>query len=406
MKNKSENQFKREIFTQPKVLLECLEKYEEEKYRIIDETYDKFYQIHNQKVSKPIRKIVFIGIGTSYYAALIAYQYLNENTIKNRTQIDCEVQDAGELLYFQTFNQNDDDILLIFVSQSGESGEIIEILNKLEKNRFPYKNIWCITNTKGSTLDKTAFHTMYMFAGEEQSVTNKTYLCSLLVIYILALTIERSVTFTLSDITINNLMIDLQEEIKQIADAIQDIMDNWATLKVMLGNFLTLNSQKSSKGSTEKAVPPAFINYISRGTGLATTGQAALNTKEVAKVYSESISISMFRHGCIEIINQDYRAVIISNSPEDRNSVSKLIMNISRKWIGSNPGRVILITNSENQALSFEKDPNVLVFLHGIKNRFLCPIYEIVPIQAIFFTLAELRGNVPGVFKFSSKITK
>jgi glucosamine--fructose-6-phosphate aminotransferase (isomerizing) len=147
---------------------------------------------------------------------------------------------------------------------------------------------------------------------------------------------------------------------------------------------------------------PSFIDCIGKGTGLATTNQAALNIKEVAKIYSESISASMFRHGPIEIIDECFRAIIISNNDNDRSSINTLVRNIANKW----GGKLFLITNSRDQVNEFEENKNILVLFHSTTDPFMSPLYEIIPIQILYYSLAELKGITPGTFRFTSKVTK
>mgnify|MGYP006282466817 CR=1 FL=1 len=385
-------EFHEEILTQPEILNITVDQYTKNNDEKLMEIYHRVKKHLSLAEGSIINRVVFIGIGTSYFAALVAKYYFAAIKTSN-SNIDCQIYDAGEFLYHHTLDSDDDDVLVIFISQSGESGEILEILRKLKTANFPEDQIWGITNTEDSTLHKEAAFTLFLYAGTEKTVTNKTYLCTLLVVYMLSRIFEVTID---SEAPVCNplpFVKALKRSLNSVNTQIQEYLNSWNSNADKLWNFIKLDDNK---------LPP-FINYISRGTGLATTGQAALNTKEVAKIYAESISAAMFRHGCIEVINPDYRAVIISNSASDRESINRLIENIALNW---GKGKVILITNSQKQADQMERILNVHVILHEVDNHFLSPIFEIVPIQVLFYTLAEKNGVNPGQFRYSSKVTK
>lgn len=390
--------FLNEIMSQPRAIQQCFDKYKSDNYKLIEILYDKFYNLHNSKTGVPITKILFIGMGSSCFTALIGYYYLNLAYVRQKTKSSCEVIDAGEFLYHHSLNAQDSNTLIILISQSGESGEIVEILKKLESERFPKKNIWGITNTKNSTLDRNADLTLFLYAGEESSVTNKTYFCTLLVVYILVRVLELSVNFELNLPAIEKIFKDIGDELEILLRDVNDLLNNWNNISKYIIKFFVM---ANNCVDLRKKVP-MFIDCIGKGTGLATTNQGALNIKEVAKIYSESITVSMFRHGPIEIIDECFRAIIISNNDVDRSSITSLIRNIANNW----GGKVFLITNSRDQLNEFEENKNILVLYHSTTDPFLAPMYEIIPIQILYYNLAELKGITPGTFKFTAKITK
>ncbi|MHA1338790.1 MAG: SIS domain-containing protein [Promethearchaeota archaeon] len=473
------NLFFQEISSQPYILQNTFEIYKKNNFESSYQTLTKLLKLDNEiclKFGKNINKVIFVGIGTSYYAALIAKYYfhsqikpiLNNNiqpslqpssstksipllskikkiSLEKNTSLNfmfklanlksfwIDIADAGEFQYFYNFNQNNRNVLLIFISQSGESGEIIETIKKLKINNFPKSNIWAITNTENSTLDKNASHTLYLYAGKENTVTNKTYICTLFVINILSAILksfieislnpklsfsstnnQQKITNNITSIKKNILSNNLAFIKNQMNNCIEDIknkLKNWDDLAQNFIKFLfNFNEHKNNSFLNKKKLN--FINYLSRGTGLATAGQGALNTKEVAKIYAESLSLSMFRHGCIEIIDHNYICVIISNSNEDRDYIIKIIENITEKW---SDGKTILISNSKKQIekikntynnTSNNNNLNIMTVLINVQNKFLSPLAEIIPLQILFFTLAELQGLEAGSFKYSSKITK
>lgn len=90
-------------------------------------------------------------MGSSNYASISASLYLNKNGIESN------VISAGQLLYYG-LNSLDENTLIVMVSQSGESPEIINLLNKF-KGRG---NIVGITNILNSTLGKSGIECLHL----------------------------------------------------------------------------------------------------------------------------------------------------------------------------------------------------------------------------------------------------
>jgi len=173
------NPFINEINEQPSALQKTFEFYSNGSEGAILLRDARKFIINNE-----IDSVTYTGMGSSFYNSQIPYYYLNAKGIY------CDVKDTGELVRYLTpslycapprHNRH----LLIAVSQSGESGEIVKILqtsNSL-KNNTP---IWGITNSISSTLGRSASIVLPTVAGSETSVTSKTYTAGILVHYLLA----------------------------------------------------------------------------------------------------------------------------------------------------------------------------------------------------------------------------
>jgi len=413
--HRANNLFFQEIQYQPSILNESLKKYLENNYQIPIQTIIQLFNLESLNKINSINKIYFIGIGSSYYAVLIAKYFFYKrikklfNEFSNLQVPLIEICEAGEFLYFYNLGERDKDTLIFLISQSGESGEIVKILEKLGNVKFPKSNIFAITNTKNSTLDKNSSYSIYLYAGNELSVTNKTYLCTLLVINIISSILETYFKLKINGLKLENskeIVEKAKEFLKEKLDLIKDqinicisqiqnFLSNWNEYSKQFINFIF---NKNSSITNLK-----FINFLGNGTALSTSGQGALNTKEIARIYAESLSISMFNHGCVEIIDENYLAIIISNSEEDRISIDRLINNLINKW---KVGKAILITNSSELKNKYENNNSIFVIFINIENEYLAPIVEIIPIQILLYTLAEMKNINPGTFKFSSKVTK
>jgi glucosamine--fructose-6-phosphate aminotransferase (isomerizing) len=271
--------------------------------------------------------------------------------------------------------------LVIGVSQSGESGELVKLIQKMKETKFNFENFWGITNTEESTLGKAARLKFITKGGKETSVTSKTYTSGILVQYILARTIS--------------------DEEPMPSELLKEILHLIEVLKLNIesdsGEFWTLAKKIDSHLGNY-----SFINFIGHGTSMATVLQSALNIKELAKIYAEGLTVGMFRHGPIEIIDPNFRGIIFINDIITAKVCKPVIQNILEKW---GKGKIVVITNfpEELQGITSE---NLMICVNPIKNPYLAPIYDMILLQPYLCLKTEQRGFVPGEFRYTQKITK
>jgi glucosamine 6-phosphate synthetase-like amidotransferase/phosphosugar isomerase protein len=122
-----------------------------------------------------------------------------------------------------------------------------------------------------------------------------------------------------------------------------------------------------------------FLEFLSRGSSLTTAHQAALNFKEIVKSYSEANSLSAFRHGGIECLNENTNIVILSSDKDNFDLNVQFIENLVKKWAF---GKLLHITNQEfdESAKKLHDNSKIFTYKHGIKDpitqRFLLTSME------------------------------
>ncbi len=365
--------FLKEILSQPQALLETYE------YILTQKT--QIQELKNELKKRNISRIIFTGMGSSFFCAYIPYYFLNKNGICS------EMRETGEFLFYSFPKAKSEyfkNIAVVFISQSGESGEIVQLLSKIKTHKFPPLTIG-ITNSPKSTLANSVDFLFLTKAGEEKSVTSKTYTATLLLLYILS--------HSLAEDESNEA---IKIEIKSLISEIQKFLESEEKIDIFYKNLLSFYGSNID-----------CLQILARGPSLATAYQAALNYKEIVKGYSEAISCSTFNHGCIECLNSNSKLIIISSDEENFLLNIHLIKNMTKKW---DFGRILHVSNFEIDQdpdyLMLTRSPKFIQFKHAILNPFLSPIMEIVIIQLFFYKLAEKKGFVPGEFKFTQKVTK
>ena len=370
------NVFLEEIMSQGSALKRALD-------YITDNIDNVFEPIKNLSRGGKITRLIFTGMGSSYFSSYVPLYMLKQKGF------DVEMLEAGEFL-LHGFPENVDlafeNTCIILISQSGESGEIVELLQKLNLLRLKPKTIG-ITNTPKSYLATHSDIQLYLNAEKEETVTSKTYVCSILILYFLAKSIMTQDFYPKNDIKDVVEIIDFVSNLFQSNQPIEKIMQPVQEVNKLFG------------------IDYNFIQILARGPSLSTAHQAALNFKEIVKINSEASSISTFRHGGIECLTESSKLIIISSSNRDHILDNRFIKNLIEKW---RFGTLFYIT-TQKLSLIDEKirtNPKIIIYSYEIRNHFLAPIIEIIILQLMVYNTALKRGLSPGLFKFTQKITR
>ena len=303
-------------------------------------------------------KIVFTGMGSSHYCCFGAGILLSWN---GKTSI---VKSASQILHYE-MNLIDEKTLLFLVSQSGESAEIVSIINELPANT----KVVAITNNIHSTLAKRADFLFNLDVENEESVTTRTYVASLLVINLIALSLTgKSNT----------------ESIDMFSSAI-DNMDH----------FLK-EYNESYKRITEFLGSPSFLCVIGRGFSYSTVFAGGLFINEVGKFPCKSIDSGEFRHGPWEMVDDSFAAIILAPKGKTFDLNKKLALDVAA--LG---GKIILVTDEKIEKIH----KNVLIVSYPDSNELTSTLIDIIPVQYTANYIAESKNLEVGKFKWSSKIT-
>ena len=298
-----------------------------------------------------VDKIIFTGMGSSYFALFPGIMYLNQHNIS------AYAIPANKLLYYYK-NLVKENTLLVFVSQSGESIEIKELLNIFKDHSLKLG----VTNTYRSTLAKNLDRTLFLNAGEEKSTTSKTYLNTL------AMVLKVCTIFTKEEI-----------DFKNISEKVDFYLKNEKRLiDIFSSYFLGTN----------------YIALLGRGPSLSTVYQGALILKEAAHFYAEGFDTSDFRHGPLDMVSSGFRAIIFS--PYDNDEAFEKDVMLSEKIV-SQGGYILFITNRK-------LDKRIPIYTIDVENPFLLPFLEIIPLQLMSCKIAWAKGIEPGTLTNIGKV--
>jgi glucosamine--fructose-6-phosphate aminotransferase (isomerizing) len=266
--------------------------------------------------------------------------------------------ETAELIHYASrfFDPN---TLIIAVSQSGRSAEVVRLL---EMNRNGSALI-AITNTEDSPLAHRSDAVVLTQAGKEFSVSCKTYVTALMALrWVGDVLCEKDSRRTL-------------RELKQAAMVVSGYLSKWEAYVQNLASELT---------------DIGHLFLVGRGASLAAVGTGALIVKESDHFHAEGMSSAAFRHGPFEMLSRESFVLVFAGDSKTRKLNQKLLADIREQNI-----RAEIV--GEEASLPACRLPAAASSIH--------PILEILPVQMITLALAAQTGREPGRFELASKVT-
>lgn len=300
-------------------------------------------------------QIVLTGIGSSLHAL---YPLKLRLARAGRAALMVE---TGELVHALSAIL-DGDTLIVAVSQSGRSVEMMQLLELIGKQtKRPF--LVGVTNSIDSPLATRSDTVVPLAAGPEYSVSCKTYLSTLVALEWLGGALCRD---DLGPII---------AELEQAAPLVQDYLANWrAHVTQLASEFGQLR----------------HLFLLGRGVSLAAVGTGALIIKESTRFHAEGMSCPAFRHGPLEMVTPGLYALVFSGDP----ATEELNKTLARD-IRSAGGRAAIV--GEDAELSAFHLPSAPARLRSI--------LEMLPVQMLTLAIAALAGREPGRFERATKIT-
>jgi glutamine---fructose-6-phosphate transaminase (isomerizing) len=313
------------------------------------------------------RSIVFTGMGSSYDACYPVVTGLA------RTGAIATMVDAAELLHFRSA-MLDATTLVVAVSQSGESAEVVRLARGWSETADRPLLVG-ITNGRTNTLAGLADVVLDTRAGAETGPSTMTFASSLVCLAALggALAGEDPVTVT-DRVTL---------EAERTARAIEDLLED-ADLPGRLADRL---------GGSRTAV------ILGRGPARAAAEMGALTLKEAAGMPVESLQTAQFRHGPLELAGPGLAAMIIATEAETLD----LDLGLAEELVAA--GCAVLVVTAGGRDSGRGVPAGALGVDVGDLDGPLAPAASIVPAQLLAWYLATRRGRRPGTYERASKVT-
>ncbi len=305
-------------------------------------------QLHSGR----LERVILTGMGSSYHALHPLLLGLL------RHGIPAQMVETSELIHHAT-RLITPNVITVAVSQSGASVEMLGLLKKLSKGA----GLIGVTNTPESPLALRADVKLLTQAGNENSVSCKTYISGLAALAVLESVLtggKPSTVFT---------------DLGNLPDIVEGYLSN---LQVFIGDL------------EERLIGVSYLVLAGRGVSLSAAGTGGLIIKEAAHFPAEGMSSAAFRHGPLEMASPKTFVLVFEGLDPTRELNRNLVAEIQNYG-----GKAALVEMTEGMEVFHL--PTILPF--GL------PILEILPAQMLSVALARLQNHVPGEFSLGSKVT-
>ena len=320
----------KEISEQPNTILEAGKKSKETIEQVAD-------------FIRHAKSLYITGSGTSYNAALVAKYLMSKYAnIKSETILSSELPTLP--------NSIDPNSILIAISQSGESADVLEAVNIAKKSNA---KILSMVNMMTSSLVRESSLVMGMNCGPEKGVAaTKSFTSQLAIIY--------QITEKLCNGCIG-------VDFKKVSDCISKILSDHSEIQ---------NIAKKLKNVSD-------IYVLGRGIHYPIAFEAALKLKELTYIHAEGIPGGELKHGPLALMDSNVYVVIINPNDSTYNDTIT-----SANEIKARGAKIIGIS-----------DKNSDVYDHWIEipsiNEALFPIIEIIPVQLLAYYSAIEKDTDP-----------
>jgi len=299
-------------------------------------------------------RIIIIGCGTSWHAALIG-----EYIIEEFARVPVEVEYASEFRYRKpVIGKND---VVILISQSGETADTLAALH-LAKEKGA--TVLGICNVVGSTLSRETDAGVYTHAGIEIGVAStKAFTAQVTVLTMFALKLAQ-VRKTISD-----------EDYRMLLKELSEIPEK---------GRLILQSNEKIKAIAEKYKDAINALYLGRGYLFPVALEGALKLKEISYIHAEGYAAGEMKHGPIALVDDNLPVIVVA--PKD-DYYEKIVSNIQE--VKARKGNVIAIVTEGDVTLKEMVNDSIEI---PDSHPALAPLLAVIPLQMLAYHIAVLRG--------------
>ena len=289
------------------------------------------------------KTLYITGSGTSYNAALVA-KYLMSKYAK----IKLETIISSELITLP--DSIEPNSILIAISQSGESADVLEAVNIAKKSNA---KILSIVNMLTSSLVQESSLVMGMNCGPEIGVAaTKSFTSQLAILY--------QITESLCDGCIG-------VDFKKVSQDISKILSDHSSI------------QKIAK----KLKDVSDIYILGRGIHYPIASEAALKLKELTYIHAEGIPGGELKHGPLALMDSNVYVIIINPNDSTYNDTIT-----SASEIKARGAKIIGISDKNSDVYDF------WIEIPSVEEP-IFPIIEIIPIQLLAYYSAIEKDTDP-----------
>ena len=329
-KNGYEHFTRKEIFEQPSTILDTVNN--------SNNDWETFAEIMQNSPN-----VYITGSGTSYNIALVAkYLFPMYTTISPESIMSSEMNYSKDRLRKNS--------LLIAISQSGESADVLEAVSIAKEKGL---NVISIVNSLASSLERESDASLGLYCGTEIGVAaTKSFTSQLSVFYkIIELISKQHIKF----------------DFKTVSKLILEILDN---------EPMIMNIAKEIKNASD-------IYILGRGIHYPIAKEGALKIKELSYIHAEGFATGELKHGPLALM--DKSSYVIAINPED-NTYQDNLSNIQE--VKARGAKIIGLSNKHHDLYDH------WIKIPHLEPSILYPLIEIIPFQLLaYHTSLEIGAD-------------
>ena len=300
-------------------------------------------------------RLVFLGCGSSYHAALVGRQ-----SVETWARVHADAEISSEFRYRHSVVGPE--TLVVAVSQSGET---VDSLHAIREARRRGAAVITVSNVVDSVMARESDGVCYTHAGPEIGVAStKCHIAQLAMLQVLALHLGRA-----------RGTIDSAEACS--------VADGLASMPALVTRAVARSEEYMDVARRFAAVDDVY--FLGRRSGLPIAMEGALKLKELAYVRAEAYPAGEMKHGPISLIEPGVVVVVVATrsglwekvmaNVEEMRARGATIVAIADEGAGETAGLVDAV---------LEVPPTL---------ELLTPIVAAVSTQCFAYAVARARGN-------------
>lgn len=247
-----------------------------------------------------------------------------------------------------------EDALVVGISQSGQSPDIVAVLEEGRRQGVP---TLAITNDPRSPLAAQADYSLALHAGEERAVAaTKTYTAQLAALALLSSALDETP--------------ERLEALQRVPSAVERVLEREEEIAQAVQRYRYMET----------------CVVLGRGYNYATAFEIALKLKELNYLIAESYSSADFMHGPIAVVDSGFPALVVAPSGRMFDTMRAFSLELGSR------GAELLIISDCQTLLANAVTP--LPLPEGVP-EWLSPIVAVVPGQLFALHLTLVRRNDP-----------
>ena len=339
MKNGYDHFMLKEIYEQPKVIMDTIGE------------YIHSFESLKERMSglEKYEAIDIIGCGSAYHVGLVG-----KSLITKYGNVPVYVDIASEYRYTEHIYSKKH--LIILISQSGETADTLAVLRKAKEQGI---DTLAIVNVVGSSIAREADKVLYIKAGPEIAVaTTKAYSCQLMMLSLIAMYLG---------IKKGNLGEGILEQYDRLGSLIEE----------------EIKDTKLIEKIAKKIYKKKHVFYLGRKIDYSLCMEASLKLKEISYIHSEAYAAGELKHGTISLVEKGTPVISIITDDDIK---YKTLSNV--KEVCARGALSIVITNDP----VMDKDIYDVMITIPKVHELVSPIFAIVKCQLLAYYVAKLNG--------------